>query len=274
MASPVVITTSNVAVLNIPTLSSRAKPVPACSLKWRQGNLWVRAIAHPHLPQLPALNSHAWIKRCLHHSNTRAVYLDSTLGEAGLALWAEACRQAHKPAYVRLPSMPDLPQKRHPLTWRLKRISDRLAAAFLLVVLAPLLLVIGGLVARRPILQRQWRIGERGRLFRLWKFRTDPRHSWLQRTGLDELPQLFNVLRGDMSLVGPRPWALGDALRTSAALQSRLRALPGLVGIGRSRHAPPDLHHLNRTHLQYLKTWSLIRDLKILCQTCLTVRRP
>ncbi|MFO1326915.1 MAG: sugar transferase [Rubrivivax sp.] len=109
-----------------------------------------------------------------------------------------------------------------------KRLFDPLAAAAALIVLAPLLLVLAAWIkfdSSGPVFFRQERVGRFGRTFRIHKFRTmvadapqrgpaltvgeDPRITragrWLRRTRLDELPQLIDVLRGDMSLVGPRP---------------------------------------------------------------------
>ncbi len=109
-----------------------------------------------------------------------------------------------------------------------KRLFDLAAAGAGLVVLAPLLVAIGVLILMedgRPVFFRQERVGRDGRPFRIWKFRTmvvdaerrggaitvgrDPRITrvghWLRRFKLDELPQLWNVVRGEMSLVGPRP---------------------------------------------------------------------
>jgi lipopolysaccharide/colanic/teichoic acid biosynthesis glycosyltransferase len=148
-----------------------------------------------------------------------------------------------------------------------------------------------------PIFFSQWRVGERGKLFRIIKFRTmvvnaeqlhhqvmghqtglhklknDPRVTpvgrWLRKLSLDELPQLWNVLRGEMSLVGPRPWALYDAVRIGVAQRQRLNALPGITGAwqvnGRSHLL--DLHLVNSCDLHYLRTWSLWQDLKFLMLT-------
>jgi lipopolysaccharide/colanic/teichoic acid biosynthesis glycosyltransferase len=145
--------------------------------------------------------------------------------------------------------------------WQVKRCLDWLAALTLLVIFSPLMLAIALLIkifAPGSIFFAQWRVGERGKLFKIYKFRTmqvdaeaqhhelmgeqtglhklllDPRITqlgkWLRKYSLDELPQLFNVIRGDMSLVGPRPWALYDALRLEQSDIKRLNALPGITG--------------------------------------------
>lgn len=132
-----------------------------------------------------------------------------------------------------------------------KRAFDATVAAVGLVVTAPVLAVVAALVRWRlgtPVLFRQWRPGRDGVPFELYKFRTmtdargpdgelrpdderlAPLGRWLRRTSLDELPELVNVLRGDMSLVGPRP-LLMDYLEHYDATQSRRHEVrPGLTG--------------------------------------------
>jgi lipopolysaccharide/colanic/teichoic acid biosynthesis glycosyltransferase len=132
--------------------------------------------------------------------------------------------------------------------WRIKRALDAAAAACLIIVLAPLMALVGFLVmcdVGLPLLFWQSRPGSCGRPFRLYKFRTmaaahnsrgervpdEQRLScigqFLRRTRLDELPQLYNILTGDMSLVGPRPLLPADQSPTHAA---RLLVRPGLTG--------------------------------------------
>jgi len=186
------------------------------------------------------------------------------------------------------------------LKWWLKRLVDWSAAALLMLVVGPLMLGLSVLMLMQSpgsIFFSQWRVGERGKLFRILKFRTmvtgaelyhhqvmghqaglhkcedDPRVTpigrWMRKYSLDELPQLINVLRGEMSLVGPRPWALYDAVRLSPSVRQRLNALPGITGIwqvtGRSHLR--DLDAVNRVDLRYLGNWSLREDFKILLLT-------
>jgi lipopolysaccharide/colanic/teichoic acid biosynthesis glycosyltransferase len=185
-----------------------------------------------------------------------------------------------------------------------KRILDRAAAALLLVLLSPVLAGIAlwvVLADGRPALLAQPRAGKDGRPFRMLKYRTmvqnalelapqitddpfgvienDPRITgpgrFLRRTGLDELPQLWNVLRGEMSLVGPRPDLIEQVANYTDHDRRRLAVEPGITGWsqvnGRESISWPDRIELD---LWYLDHWSLGLDLKILWRTFSEVGRP
>lgn len=270
------------------------------TLTWRQKQLLLTLSPTQTTPLLPALESEQLLADCLERSPIHLVRLTPDIGEAGLALWADACAKVSKPAYLSVPSISALPKKQNRLKWWLKRVVDWSAAALLLLVAGPLMLGLSFLMLLQspgPIFFSQWRVGERGKLFRILKFRTmvtgaelyhhqvmghqsglhkcenDPRITpigrWMRKYSLDELPQLLNVLRGEMSLVGPRPWALYDAVRLSPSVRQRLNALPGITGIwqvtGRSHLR--DLDAVNRVDLRYLGSWSLRQDFKILLLT-------
>jgi lipopolysaccharide/colanic/teichoic acid biosynthesis glycosyltransferase len=178
-----------------------------------------------------------------------------------------------------------------------KWVADRVAAALLLVVFSPLLagiaiwiLVDGG----RPALLRQERVGKKGRRFTMLKFRTmvpnalelaneltddpygvvpdDPRITrpgrFLRRTSLDELPQLWNVLVGQMSLVGPRPDLVEQAANYSDHDRRRLAVEPGITGWsqvnGREEITWPERIEQD---LWYIEHWSLRLDARILVRT-------
>ena len=185
-----------------------------------------------------------------------------------------------------------------------KRALDVVLASIMLVVLSPLLaLVVLGikLESRGPVLFRQARVGRHGKRFEMLKFRSmyrgadarkpsllesndlrdgvmfklydDPRVTRvgkvIRRFSLDEVPQLINVVRGDMSLVGPRPLVLAEALAMEHAWQDRrLDLRPGLTGpwqvAGRS-HIP--FQEMVRFDYQYVAGWSLARDVEILLAT-------
>src|SRR5256714_3818436 len=142
---------------------------------------------------------------------------------------------------------------------RAKRTLDLVAGGAGLVLLAPLLAVVAVLVKNEdggPVFFRQERVGYRSRPFRIWKFRTmvpdagaqglpltvggDSRvtriGAWLRRLKLDELPQLFNVLAGDMSLVGPRPEVPCYVASYSAEQRRVLELVPGVTDVASIRY--------------------------------------
>lgn len=274
--------------------------LPHCIIKWRQRQLLVRSCLQDKQIYLRAIEDNQWLIECLKHSPVRLLRVDQQLGETGLKIWANASEQAGKKVFLQIPSKYEMPGKRSPLSWALKRLMDWLAAILLLLVLSPVMLVLVLLMriySPGPIFYRQWRIGQRGKLFQIIKFRTmvvnaeqyhhqvmvnqtglhklqdDPRITplgrWMRKYSFDELPQIFNVLQGEMSLVGPRPWALYDALRIAPEGQKRLNALPGITGPWQvsARSTLLDLDEVNKCDLEYLDNWSLGKDLAILVLT-------
>lgn len=299
MVSNILLQTSKVLTLDLDTAKAQSY-LPVCNLKWRRKNLLVESSSNNSPQSFPALTRKQWIESCLRNSWVKRVCIDQTLGEPGIKLWADACYQASKPVFLRIPSNSALPSCRKTNYWRIKRVSDWLAALIILTLISPLMLIVAFLIkllTSGPILYCQWRVGQRGRLFRIYKFRTmvvdaeqkhhelmvsqnglhklenDPRTTfigkWLRKYSLDELPQLFNVLRGEMSLVGPRPWALYDGLRLGEAGGKRLNALPGITGAWQveGRSIMLDLNSVTKCDLDYLSNWSLVKDLKILLMT-------
>jgi lipopolysaccharide/colanic/teichoic acid biosynthesis glycosyltransferase len=269
------------------------------ALQWRKGRLWVTHHDYDAI-EIPALKSKQWLEDCLQRSNVKGVYLDLNLNDEYLRAWADACAVAKKAAFLRLASSLRLPRYYYSLSWYIKRILDWWMAVLLLLALGPIMLTLMVLVKATspgPIFFRQWRVGQRGKLFKIFKFRTmvenaetlhhsvmrdqqglhkcqhDPRITplgrFMRKYSLDELPQLLNVVRGEMSLVGPRPWALYDAIRIRPKDQHRLKALPGITGAwqvaGRSHILELDM--ATRFDLEYLKSWSLWQDARILLMT-------
>lgn len=173
---------------------------------------------------------------------------------------------------------------------RLKRALDLCGAAGLLILLALPMVLIAVLIRLTlpgPVFYVQERAGRHGRPFRMVKFRTmlpgsdqgstrlhrdDPRITgigrWLRRFSIDELPQLVNVLTGEMSLVGPRPMLPPAAARLAGAERRRLHLPPGLTGWaqinGRNAISWPERLALD---LWYVDHWSFGLDLAILLRT-------
>jgi exopolysaccharide biosynthesis polyprenyl glycosylphosphotransferase len=183
-----------------------------------------------------------------------------------------------------------------------KRAVDLAGAAVLVVLLAPLAAAIAVAVRRGTpgaVLFRQERVGLHGRRFNVLKFRTmiadaegqldelrehnevrghafkmtdDPRvtrvGAWLRRTSLDELPQLWNVVRGDMSLVGPRPPLPTEVAGYDVWHRRRLSMKPGMTGLWQVRaRREPDFDRWVQTDLEYIDGWSFLLDLKIMART-------
>ncbi len=196
--------------------------------------------------------------------------------------------------------------------WQLavKRVADLIGAVVGLIVLSPVFAVIAVLVKLEspgPVFFTQQRVGRGGKRFRIIKFRTmvdgaegqrdellpqsvysdprlfkmprDPRTTklgrWLRRTSLDELPQLVNVLRGDMSLVGPRPPLPSEVALYEEHHYARFDVKPGITGpwqVG-GRNDVRDFDQVIRLELTYIRDWTPLKDLMILARTVPAVLR-
>ena len=188
----------------------------------------------------------------------------------------------------------------------IKRLFDIAASAMLILLFVPFWVIIPIWIRRTspgPVLYCQERVGKHGRLFSMYKFRTmvvgadamldklahlnemdgpvfkikkDPRFTsigqFLRQTSIDELPQLFNVFKGDMSLVGPRPPVMSEVLCYAPWQKKRLSIIPGITCLwqvtGRNEIKFDEWMQLD---LQYIEHWSLTLDLKILVKTIIAV---
>jgi exopolysaccharide biosynthesis polyprenyl glycosylphosphotransferase len=190
----------------------------------------------------------------------------------------------------------------------LKRLVDVAGAALGLIVLSPLFAVLALLIkldSPGPVLYRALRAGRKGKTFRCHKFRTmvsgadalkdslrqhnqrsgpffkianDPRITglgrFLRRYSLDELPQLWNVLRGEMSLVGPRPHPLDDLAAYHIEHLARLDVTPGITGLWQvTARRDPSFEKGMELDRQYIRSWRLSSDLRIMLQTVIAVIR-
>ena len=211
--------------------------------------------------------------------------------------WRTECEELHGLTLMHLPT-PSLAASERIM----KRLMDVTLATCALVLAAPLMLLVAlaiKLDTRGPVFFRQERIGRSGRPFQIFKFRSMTADAWQQRdvvaglneadgplfkmerdprvtrvgalirkTSIDELPQLINVVRGEMSLVGPRPLPTEEADRIDGAALARLDVNPGITGLwqvcGRSDLTYADLQHLDSA---YVRSWSLMWDLRIMAQT-------
>lgn len=189
-----------------------------------------------------------------------------------------------------------------------KRAVDIIVAATGLLVLLPCFLIIAFIIrldSNGPVLVRLKRIGQSGRPFSVYKFRSmvrdaealkatllqynersgplfkmknDPRitkaGAWLRKTSIDELPQLINVLKGEMSLVGPRPHEPGEVAQYERHHRQLMAIRPGMTGLAQiSGRSDLDFDEEARLDIFYIENWSLLRDLGILLKTPLVVLR-
>ena len=188
----------------------------------------------------------------------------------------------------------------------LKRTFDVVVAGLVLLLTLPIMLIAAAAIkldSRGPVLFRQVRVGKDGELFEmlklrsmvqeaeamrseldglnessgpLFKMRSDPRITrvgrFLRKSSIDELPQLWNVMSGDMSVVGPRPALPSETEQWTPDLRDRLRVLPGITGMWQvSGRSEADFELYRRLDLFYVDNWSLTHDLKIVAKTFLVV---
>lgn len=188
----------------------------------------------------------------------------------------------------------------------LKRALDIVCSSCLFVLTAPLLLIIAGLIkfdSPGTVIYSALRVGTKGRQFRCYKFRTmvananevkdalrarnqregptfkiaeDPRITqvggWLRKYSLDELPQLWNVWKGDMSMVGPRPHPLDDYAHYRLEHLRRLDVTPGITGLWQVSARQSSSFQTNMAlDLEYIERWSLWMDVRILLKTVAVV---
>ena len=207
-----------------------------------------------------------------------------------------------------LAGIPILTLSETPLTGShllLKTLEDRILAFVILVLISPVMLLTAIAIkweSRGPVFFRQERTGWDGENFKIWKFRSMSPHQakdgkieqatqgdarvtrvgrFIRRTSIDELPQLFNVLAGQMSLVGPRPHALQHNEEYSSqivAYLARHRIKPGMTGLAQIRGCRGETKKLEQMEkrvqydLEYINNWSLWLDLTILVRTLFTLK--
>lgn len=241
----------------------------------------------------PALRRLSWL---LEPHRTRLVVMPGLQAVAGFRASLTATAQA--------PLVHLRPSETHSARRRVQHALGRCAAALLILLAAPVLLAVALAVrldSPGPVLYRQTRIGRDGMSFRMIKFRTmepdadqhqpdalnqadqvlfkirqDPRLTriggFLRRYSLDELPQLLNVVRGEMALVGPRPALPQEVARYQPEAHRRLAVRPGITGLWQvSGRSDLSWAETLRLDLSYVDNWSPMLDVRILCRTVTAV---
>jgi len=222
---------------------------------------------------------------------------------------AALCMKAGIPTWLPLAVAAEPQAERHPAARTAKRVLDVVGALTGMIVLSPVLLTVAIAIAATdgfPVMFRQPRAGLGGRPFSIMKFRTmgrdadglrsalrgsnevsggasfklqsDPRvtrlGAVLRKTSIDELPQLWNVLLGEMSLVGPRPHPYDDVAGYQPWQFRRLSVKPGLTGLWQVElRDDPDFDNWVRKDLEYIDGWSIWRDIALIFRTIPAVIR-
>ena len=179
-------------------------------------------------------------------------------------------------------------------TVALKRLTDLIISLFLLILLSPILILCTLFIKlgdKGPIFYKQQRVGLNGCLFEILKFRsmtvnenrsirqtfnTDPEVTWIgkvmRRTKIDELPQLINVVKGDMGLVGPRPCLIITYEEMPEWAKERFKVRPGMTGLAQiNGNIFLRWEERWKYDIQYVKTLSILNDIKIVFKTILVV---
>ncbi len=179
-------------------------------------------------------------------------------------------------------------------TVALKRLTDLIISLFLLILLSPILILCTLFIKlgdKGPIFYKQQRVGLNGCFFEILKFRsmsvnenreigqtfnTDPEITWIgrlmRRTKIDELPQLINVVKGDMGLVGPRPCLIITYEEMPEWAKERFKVRPGMTGLAQiNGNIFLSWEERWKYDIQYVKTLSILNDIKIVFKTILVV---
>ncbi|MDJ0618760.1 MAG: sugar transferase [Calothrix sp. MO_192.B10] len=231
-------------------------------LLWRRNQLLVKSTETLNCTYLPRLDLQQSLVDCLKHSPVNLVRIDTRLGEEKLKLWADACQSANKPIYLRIPHINRSNTIIRLFGQWLQQSTNWLLALILFMVFMPFILALTLWIqfyCRDSPFTYEWRVGKRGKLFRFMKFCITNNNygesndilistdqdlcinrkqkniiilaKLMHRYGVDKLPQLLNVLRGEMMLFGSNCWSLTDVVSLSYVEQKQLNQMPGIISL-------------------------------------------
>ena len=173
----------------------------------------------------------------------------------------------------------------------IKRIIDFIAALLFLIILSPVFLIVSiaiKLDSKGPVIFKQKRVGKKGKIFNLYKFRSMSASNnplnfkeenqitkvghFIRKWSIDELPQLVNIIKGDMAFIGPRPWMVEYHEYMTEEQKHRSDVLPGITGYAQTK-GRNNISILNKINLdlEYVRKLSLWMDIKIIFLTIATV---
>lgn len=245
---------------------------PRYKIKLRLGQLLVRQASNAEEIHLLSSRNEQFLAEWLQYSKARLVRIDPVFGECKLKTWAKLCYAVDKKIFLWIPRNRELPEYRHPIRWLVKRSLDWIIAFVLLIIFSFVFCAIAlkSIYLKKPIFTKQWCVGKQGKLFQIYNFQLQqpndsskqlPQKFGMRKSNLEKLPQLFNVLKGEMSLVGRRQTMLHDAIKISSESKNLLNALPGITGAWQLKDK------IDNCDQNYIKYWSLSQDFKILFLT-------
>jgi lipopolysaccharide/colanic/teichoic acid biosynthesis glycosyltransferase len=243
------------------TFNHSGQIYPRYKIKLRLGQLLVRQASNAEEIHLLSSRNEQFLAEWLQYCDARLVRIDPVFGESKLETWANLCKRFDKEIFLWIPRHRELPEYHYPILWLLKRSLDCIIAAILLIILSPVLMAIAlkSIYLRKPMFAQQWCVCKQGKLFQIYNFQDlqEPNNT----SNRQQLAQLFNVLKGEMSLGGRQPKMLHDAIKISPESKNLLNALPGITGAWQLKNQTDNCEQ------SYIKYWSLSQDLKILLLT-------
>jgi hypothetical protein len=212
VVSSVLLKTSTVLALP-PTDLTGEQGSLSCGLRWRRKRIWVRKKKRRGVV-LPALNNETWLQNCLQRSAVKEVWLDRKLEKSTILTWATIAQRVNKEVWMRIPGAV---REANPQNLLLAGL-DWLAGVVLFLLVSPglvLLMLLLRVMKEGAVFEQQWCVNSSGRLFQQLTFVTVGTGfgTWLRQGGLNRLPQLWNVVKGETRLVGFRPLPLDEALQ-------------------------------------------------------------
>jgi hypothetical protein len=206
-------------------------------IKLKDEKLLVKLTCKREHMHLLSNRSEAFLADWLQFSPATIVQIDSRIELEKLEMWANQCKKRRKAVFLRLSKKYQFYKNSNifstnfnRLIWLIKRCLDIFGALILIVILAPVFIALALLIKvyfDEPILKTQWCIGKQGKLFSIYKFGGNL--AALNLDSLSKLPQLFNVFKGEMSLVGRFPWSIGEVNKITIKKQQLVNISPGIV---------------------------------------------
>ncbi|MEO1429131.1 MAG: heterocyst development glycosyltransferase HepC [Cyanobacteria bacterium J06633_8] len=212
-------------------------------IKLKDEKLLVKLTCKPSHMHLLSNRSEDFLAEWLRFSPATKVEIDSRIELEKLMMWAEQCRRCKKAVFLRLYKKGKLlkySDNFDKLSRLIKRCFDIFTSLISIIALSPIFVALALLIKvyfHQPILQRQWCVGKQGKLFCIYHFSGNL--NIIKMNCLSKLPQLFNVLKGDMSFIGRFPWSLAEVRKIGRLEQTLLNISPGITAsfIGKNNYS-------------------------------------